>query len=152
MFVAEWVFSVVVESGDCSLVAVTSLWSMDSRVCRLQVLWRMDPAVLAPGLSCSELHGIFLGQGLKLCLLLWQVEFPCQAPREAPLFLSLRPSPGLLECPYDIVASLPQNKTEKETVRWKLCVCVLFYDLILEITRHHHILFTRTRYLNLDTI
>ena len=122
-------------------------------MCRLQELWHTDPAVVALGLSCSELCGIFLDQGLKLCLLLWQVNSLPLGPQGSPSVpLYVHPSPGLLECPYDVVASLPQNKAEKETVRWKLCICVLVYDLIFEITQHHHSLFTRTRYLNLDPI
>ena len=87
------------------------------------------------------------------CLLLWQVNSLPLGPQGSPSVpLYVHPSPGLLECPYDVVANLPQNKAEKETVRWKLCICVLVYDLIFEITQHHHSLFTRTRYLNLDPI
>ena len=32
------------------------------------------PVAVVPGLSCSKARGIFLDQGLKLCLLHWQAD------------------------------------------------------------------------------
>ena len=87
-------FSPVTVSGEYSLLHVAfSLWwllqsqSRGSRVHRLQQVWCMGSVVEVPGLqstgsivvaqrlSCSAACGIFLDQGLKLCLLLCQLNF-----------------------------------------------------------------------------
>lgn len=130
-------FSVVAESGDYSPAAVHCL--RHDRSCEhgsLECAGFSSCGVWIQQLLLGLVSGIFRGPGLKLCLLLWPVNsLPLSPPGKpsVPLWRKY-PSPGLLEWPYDGVASLPQNKTEKETVRWKLCICILFYDLILEIT------------------
>ena len=83
-------FSLVVVSWGYSLtavcrllIAVDSLWSTGSRTRKLQWLWHVGSVVLVPwalvhrhhscghGPSCFEAFGIFLYQGLNLCLLCW---------------------------------------------------------------------------------
>ena len=101
-------FSPVTVSGDYSLLhAAFSLWwllqlqSTGSRVHRLQQLWCMGSGVEVPGLqsigsivvaqrlSCSTACGIFLDQGLNLCLLHCQLNF---------FFLTNRPPEKPLQC------------------------------------------------------
>ena len=105
-------FSVVAVSGDYSLVAVTwashcggfsCRWSTGSRAHGFQSLRQVGSAVAAPGLqsadsvvevhglSCSAACGIFLHQGLNLCLLHWQVDS---------LPLSYQGGPGIFICPF----------------------------------------------------
>ena len=77
-------FSLVSASGGlCRYSVWTSRWGGFS-CCRAQALGHMGPVLAAPrlqstglvvvpqGLSCPEAWGIFLAQGLNLCLLHWQ--------------------------------------------------------------------------------
>ena len=55
-------------------VAASPVQRAGSRARRLQSLYTKASVVEDPGLSCSELCGIFPQQGLNPCLLHWQAD------------------------------------------------------------------------------
>ena len=77
VFLAACRLSPVVErGGGYSLVAVASLAvEPRSRAQGLQEVQLVGSAVVAYRLSCPRACGIFLDQGLNLCLLRWQADF-----------------------------------------------------------------------------
>ena len=86
VLVAEWAFSLAAVNGSYSLVVVlgplivvaSSLWRTGSRVQTSVVvvpeIYSEGSTAVAHWLSCSVACGIFLDQGLNLCLLHWQVD------------------------------------------------------------------------------
>ena len=52
-------------------------------------VWSRGSIVVVRGLSCSKACGIFLDQGLNLCLLQWQVDsFTTEPPGKPQLLIS----------------------------------------------------------------
>ena len=98
LFLACWVFvapsglSLVGMSGDYSLVAVLSLLiAMASLVMEHRLWAHVGSVVVAQGLNCSEVCGIFPHQGLNQCPLRWQARFLTTGPSgKSPLCLSYR--------------------------------------------------------------
>ena len=105
-------FSLVVESGgysldvvhgfligEASLVMEHRLWDMQVSVVVTPSLKSTGSIAVAHGLSCSLACGIFLDQGLNLCLLHWQVDSLPLSHRGSPCFF-------LLKCGYFILVLL----------------------------------------------
>ena len=96
-------FSLVVESGgysldvvhgfligEASLVMEHRLWDMQVSVVVTAGLKSTGSIAVAHGLSCSLACGIFLDQGLNLCLLRWQVDSLPLSHQGSPCFFLFR--------------------------------------------------------------
>ena len=130
-------FSLVVASGGHSWlqgVGFSSRWllllqSTDSRVHRPRYLWHLGSVVAVPGLqssgstvvahglSCSSGCGIFLDQGLNLCLLPWQANS---------LPLSHQGSPGF-QCYNRVIWGLWYSIRSNSHCLWVLLLASLVY-------------------------
>ena len=78
--------SLVVVSRDYSLAVACKTQNVQASVVVACGLQSTGSVVVADGLSCSEACGIFLDQGLNLCLLQWQADSLPLDHLESPVF------------------------------------------------------------------